>query len=93
MFLVHAQGSSNKCTDDENGSRTMSLETTEQRASEDKMVDVSKSGEVEEGLVENTSTSDWVTCPVCGCKVRGEDYMINSHLGMLFLTLFYFTRC
>ena len=29
-----------------------------------------------------TSGSDKVTCPVCGNKVRGEDYMINSHLGM-----------
>ncbi|KVI00331.1 HIP116 protein [Cynara cardunculus var. scolymus] len=27
-----------------------------------------------------TSGSDMVTCPVCGNKVRGEEYMINSHL-------------
>ncbi|KAI3511622.1 hypothetical protein L1887_18778 [Cichorium endivia] len=27
-----------------------------------------------------TSGSDKVTCPVCGNKVRGEEYMINSHL-------------
>ncbi|KAI3676895.1 hypothetical protein L1987_86509 [Smallanthus sonchifolius] len=27
-----------------------------------------------------SSGSDKVTCPVCGNKVRGEDYMINSHL-------------
>jgi Fanconi-associated nuclease 1 len=26
------------------------------------------------------SDCNWVTCPVCGDKVRGEDYMINSHL-------------
>ncbi|KAI7727989.1 hypothetical protein M8C21_006056 [Ambrosia artemisiifolia] len=26
------------------------------------------------------SGSDMVTCPVCGNKVRGEEYMINSHL-------------
>ena len=29
-----------------------------------------------------TSGSDMVTCPVCGNKVRGEEYMINSHLGV-----------
>lgn len=27
-----------------------------------------------------TSGSGMVTCPVCGNKVRGEEYMINSHL-------------
>ncbi|CAK9170618.1 unnamed protein product [Ilex paraguariensis] len=27
------------------------------------------------------SGSEWVSCPVCGKKVRGEDYVINSHLG------------
>ncbi|XP_057959611.1 fanconi-associated nuclease 1 homolog isoform X2 [Malania oleifera] len=26
------------------------------------------------------STSDWVTCPVCGNAVRGEECTINSHL-------------
>ncbi|XP_021291909.1 fanconi-associated nuclease 1 homolog isoform X1 [Herrania umbratica] len=26
------------------------------------------------------SSSDWVTCPVCGNKVPGEDYTLNSHL-------------
>ncbi|CAK9176019.1 unnamed protein product [Ilex paraguariensis] len=26
------------------------------------------------------SGSEWVSCPVCGKKVRGEDYVINSHL-------------
>ncbi|XWS13293.1 hypothetical protein CRYUN_Cryun36dG0025000 [Craigia yunnanensis] len=26
------------------------------------------------------SNSDWVTCPVCGNNVSGEDYTINSHL-------------
>ncbi|XVE81179.1 hypothetical protein DITRI_Ditri15bG0042000 [Diplodiscus trichospermus] len=31
------------------------------------------------GKVES-SNSDWVICPVCGNKVSGEDYSINSHL-------------
>ncbi|CAN1837761.1 Fanconi-associated nuclease 1 homolog [Linum perenne] len=26
--------------------------------------------------------AEWVSCPVCGSKVRGEDYMINSHLDV-----------
>uniref|UniRef100_A0A5B6YVN6 Fanconi-associated nuclease n=1 Tax=Davidia involucrata TaxID=16924 RepID=A0A5B6YVN6_DAVIN len=26
------------------------------------------------------SAYDWVTCPVCGNTVRGENYVINSHL-------------
>ncbi|KAD3337074.1 hypothetical protein E3N88_32594 [Mikania micrantha] len=29
-----------------------------------------------------SSGSDKVTCPVCGNKVRGEEHMINSHLGI-----------
>lgn len=33
----------------------------------------------------------WVDCPVCGAKVRGEEPVINSHLGtykfLLFLML------
>ncbi|KAM7489156.1 hypothetical protein LguiB_026640 [Lonicera macranthoides] len=37
------------------------------------------SNEVGESLAELLDC-DWVTCPVCGNKVRGEDYMINSHL-------------
>ncbi|KAL4561058.1 hypothetical protein LXL04_033220 [Taraxacum kok-saghyz] len=32
------------------------------------------------GNLAGTSGSDKVICPVCGNKVRGEDYMINSHL-------------
>lgn len=39
------------------------------------------SNEVGESLAELLDC-DWVTCPVCGNKVRGEDYMINSHLGI-----------
>ncbi|KAB2041165.1 hypothetical protein ES319_D02G129700v1 [Gossypium barbadense] len=35
--------------------------------------------ESSKGKVE-ISSSDLVTCPVCGSKVRGEDYTINSHL-------------
>ncbi|CAN1182436.1 Fanconi-associated nuclease 1 homolog [Linum perenne] len=26
--------------------------------------------------------AEWVSCPVCGSKVPGEDYMINSHLDV-----------
>ncbi|KAF8014411.1 hypothetical protein BT93_H0284 [Corymbia citriodora subsp. variegata] len=36
---------------------------------------------VENGeCVLKTAVSDWVTCPVCGKKVRGGDYSINLHL-------------
>ncbi|XVF37850.1 hypothetical protein REPUB_Repub20aG0046500 [Reevesia pubescens] len=35
--------------------------------------------ECSKGKIE-ISNSDWVTCPVCGNKVSGEDYSINSHL-------------
>ncbi|MFS7989063.1 hypothetical protein Hanom_Chr11g01042331 [Helianthus anomalus] len=40
--------------------------------------------ETEKSLEERSSgsDSDMVTCPVCGNKVRGEEYMINSHLGI-----------
>ncbi|GMP55316.1 hypothetical protein CsSME_00020169 [Camellia sinensis var. sinensis] len=31
-------------------------------------------------VVEMCAPRDWVTCPVCGNTVCGEDYMINSHL-------------
>ncbi|KAK9068699.1 hypothetical protein SSX86_012814 [Deinandra increscens subsp. villosa] len=47
---------------------------------------VKDENEAEESLVERSdclpgsSGSDLVTCPVCGYKVRGEEYMINSHL-------------
>ncbi|KAK9265828.1 hypothetical protein L1049_001795 [Liquidambar formosana] len=30
--------------------------------------------------VSEVSTAEWVNCPVCGDKVRGEDYTINTHL-------------
>lgn len=40
------------------------------------------------GSVAETCASDWVTCPVCGNTVRGEDYMINSHLGLYLLQIF-----
>lgn len=26
--------------------------------------------------------SDWVICPVCQSNVRGDDRIINSHLGI-----------
>ncbi|XP_039144248.1 fanconi-associated nuclease 1 homolog isoform X2 [Dioscorea cayenensis subsp. rotundata] len=25
---------------------------------------------------------EWVSCPVCGCSIRGTDCIINSHLGL-----------
>ena len=39
---------------------------------------------------ETTSAkAEWVPCPVCGSTVRGENYMINSHLGIhFFIDLF-----
>ncbi|KAL8196659.1 hypothetical protein R6Q57_024640 [Mikania cordata] len=40
---------------------------------------VKSSAERSDQLV-GSSGSDKVTCPVCGNKVRGEEYMINSHL-------------
>ncbi|KAJ0735623.1 putative phosphodiesterase I [Helianthus annuus] len=43
---------------------------------------VKDENETEKSLEERSSgsDSDMVTCPVCGNKVRGEEYMINSHL-------------
>ncbi|KAJ9558885.1 hypothetical protein OSB04_013499 [Centaurea solstitialis] len=41
---------------------------------------VKDENEAEESSLAGTSGSDMVTCPVCGNKVRGEEYMINSHL-------------
>lgn len=26
-----------------------------------------------------------VNCPVCGDKIRGNNYMVNSHIGMFFI--------
>eukprot|EP00257_Ricinus_communis_P025532 XP_025012946.1 fanconi-associated nuclease 1 homolog [Ricinus communis] len=28
------------------------------------------------------SSHDWVLCPVCGSRIRGQDSVINSHLGI-----------
>ncbi|CBI39437.3 unnamed protein product, partial [Vitis vinifera] len=50
---------------------------------------LSLSGDENGGMLERTagvsgettsSKVDWVPCPVCGSTIRGEDYMINSHL-------------
>lgn len=59
---------------------------------------LSLSGDENGGMLERTagvsgettsSKVDWVPCPVCGSTIRGEDYMINSHLGIyLFIDLF-----
>lgn len=38
-----------------------------------------RSENIAESLI---SGSEKVTCPICGNKVRGEEYMINSHLGI-----------
>ncbi|PSR98821.1 Fanconi-associated nuclease [Actinidia chinensis var. chinensis] len=37
-------------------------------------------GDGNESVVDMCASADWVTCPVCGNTVRGEDCMINSHL-------------
>ncbi|KAI8011134.1 hypothetical protein LOK49_LG06G02225 [Camellia lanceoleosa] len=37
-------------------------------------------GSDNKSVVEICAPRDWVTCPVCGNTVCGEDYMINSHL-------------
>ncbi|KAF5199410.1 Fanconi-associated nuclease 1-like protein [Thalictrum thalictroides] len=39
-------------------------------------------GEEEEEEKKEAHKVDWVTCPVCGKAVRGDDYMINSHLDV-----------
>ncbi|CAN0898638.1 Fanconi-associated nuclease 1 homolog [Linum grandiflorum] len=39
-------------------------------------------GEDDTSSSARNSIAEWVSCPVCGSKVRGEDYMINSHLDV-----------
>lgn len=53
---------------------------------------MSPSGAVEneKGVADEMLSSDWVNCPVCGKKFQGGDYMINSHLGMLLFSIFFF---
>ncbi|KDP37893.1 hypothetical protein JCGZ_05775 [Jatropha curcas] len=51
----------------------------EKRFSENKM-------EEDEKSLLKMSTKDWVACPVCGSRVRGEDCVINSHLDACLLS-------
>lgn len=39
-------------------------------------------GEGGEGASCSNADSDWVNCPVCRSNVRGDDRIINSHLGI-----------
>ncbi|CAL1366613.1 unnamed protein product [Linum trigynum] len=42
-----------------------------------------KAGEVEQRSGETSvAETEWVSCPVCGTKVCGGDYMMNSHLDV-----------
>ncbi|KAF2324160.1 hypothetical protein GH714_008942 [Hevea brasiliensis] len=78
LLAIAIQGSLNLCTDND---RVISTES-ERRFSQSKMAGLT-SGEDEKSPLE-ISIRDWVTCPVCGSRVRGEDCLINSHLGMHF---------
>ncbi|XP_057990758.1 fanconi-associated nuclease 1 homolog isoform X2 [Hevea brasiliensis] len=74
LLAIAIQGSLNLCTDND---RVISTES-ERRFSQSKMAGLT-SGEDEKSPLE-ISIRDWVTCPVCGSRVRGEDCLINSHL-------------
>ncbi|XP_065861538.1 fanconi-associated nuclease 1 homolog isoform X2 [Euphorbia lathyris] len=56
----------------------------EEKTSENKIDDLI-SGEDERRMPE-ISTRQWVTCPVCGSRVGGEDRTINSHLDSCLLS-------
>lgn len=31
---------------------------------------------------ENDASPSEIACPVCGCKIHGDNYELNCHLGM-----------
>ncbi|XP_028059433.1 fanconi-associated nuclease 1 homolog isoform X2 [Camellia sinensis] len=66
------QGFLNLCEGKNGGNMTLSGEGSSEQGLD--------GGSDNKTVVEMCAPRDWVTCPVCGNTVCGEDYMINSHL-------------